>query len=240
MQTINQERSVCKMAKKHEFIALKMGAIEQYSMVAHVHELAHWKQLGWLEHQEVGLPKGDEKAYMLYGKINKNERLLFNRPLKLSDIQKERILGLEVKGISTHLGTYGMGGAGFFGILLNNGEFLTYAIWGAGNYVIINDRVVECNLEFYTKTRPWLSSFGEDKTWDELSDVIVGSKLEAITLTSNRCHFVFKKEESLIDVCFVKNDSKLPRKRGRKRNGFAKGILADYIVFQHENARLIV
>ncbi len=226
--------------KKHDFLNLKIGAIEQYSMVVKKTELEYWKNLGWLTFTEIGLPKGDEQAFLLYGKMKKGETLIFNRPNLLKNIQIDKLIGLEIKEVSAHLGTYGMGGAGFFGLLLGNSEFLTYAVWGSGNYVIIDNRVVECNPDLYEKTKPWLSNFGEDKTWDDLTAYILGSKIEDITFTEDTCNLNLNKLGKKIEVNFVKNDIRLPRKVGRKRNAYKKGTISDYLLFQHKNGTLIV
>lgn len=100
--------------KKHDFLNLKIGTIEQCSMVIKKKDLNYWKSLGWLTYTEIGLPEGDEEASLLYGKINKSETLVFNRPNLLKNVSVDKLIGLEIKEVSTHLGTYGMGGAGFF------------------------------------------------------------------------------------------------------------------------------
>ncbi len=226
--------------KKHDFLKLKIGDIEQYSMVIKKKDLDYWKSLGWLTYTEIGLPKGDEEAFLLYGKINKSETLIFNRPNLLKNIPVDKLVGIEIREVSTVLGNYGMGGAGFFGLLLDNSEFLTYAVLGAGNYVIIDNRVVGCNPDLYEKTKPWLSNFGEGQTWDDLTTHISGSKIENISLTTETCNISLKKFDKKIEVTFVKNDIRLPRKVGRKRNAFKKGVISDYLLFQHENGTLIV
>ncbi len=225
---------------KHDFLDLKIGSIEQYSMIVKKTDLNYWKNSGWLTFTEVGLPKGDEQAWMLYGEMRKSETLIFNRPALLKNISVNKIAGLEVKEVSTNLGTYGMGGAGFFGLLLNNSHFLTYAVGGAGNYVIIDNRVVECNTNLYYKTKPWLSNFGKDGSWDDLTTYISGSTIENISFTSDNCNITLKKLDKKIEVSFVKNDIRLPRQVGRKKNAFKKGAIADYLLFQHENGTLIV
>ena len=226
--------------KKHDFLNLKIGSIEQYSMVVKKTDLNYWQNLGWLEYTEIGLPEGDEEAYMLYGEIKKSETLVFNRPTLLRNVSIDKLTGLEVIGVSTHLGTYGMGGAGFFGLLLNNSDFLTYAAWGAGNYVIIDNRVVECNPSLYGKTKPWLSDFGGNETWDDLTLYISGSIIESFLLTADTCNLILNKLGKKIEIDFVKNDIRILRKAGRKRNAFNKGLISDYLLFQHKNGILIV
>lgn len=57
--------------KKHNYLDLKIGAIEQYSMIVKKRDLENWKKSGWFTYTEIGLPKGDEEAFMLYGAFNK-------------------------------------------------------------------------------------------------------------------------------------------------------------------------
>ena len=134
-------------------------------MVVKNKDLHLWEKTGWLKYTEIGLPEGDEEAYLLYGEIKKDEQLIFNRPQLLKQVDKKNIVGLEIIDFSSHLGTYGMGGAGFFGLLLSNDEYLTYAVWNAGDYVIINNRIVECSPNFYDKTKPWISNYMKIPTY---------------------------------------------------------------------------
>ncbi|NLR95085.1 hypothetical protein [Flammeovirga agarivorans] len=228
------------MTKKHNYLNLKIGEVEQYSMVVKKKDIAKWKFEGWLEFTEVGLPKGDEDAFMLYGEIEKDEMLIFNSPKLLHQLDKNKILGLTVVDYNPYLGTYGMGGAGFFGFLLSNNEYLTYSVWNAGDYIIVDDRVVECDEELYGKTKPWISNQGEDKTWDDLSNYITGSIITNYIIEDDNCRLELEKHGKIINISFVKNDIKLPRKVGRKRNAYKKGNIKDYIIFQHKEGTLIV
>ena len=227
--------------KKHNYLNLKIGVIEQYSMIVKKQDLEKWKQLGWLTYTEIGLPKGDEKEDMLYGEFNKRtETLIFNKPILLIEKIKSEIVGRKILEVTTSLGTYGMGGAGFFGLLLDNSEFLTYAVWGAGDYVLINDRVVECYSNLYHKTKPWISNYGGDETWDYLTEILVGSTIKDYSFSNDIFTLVASSEKEMFKIEFVKNDIRLPRKVGMKRNAFKKGQISDYILFQHQDGTLIV
>jgi hypothetical protein len=127
-----------------------------------------------------------------------------------------------------------MGGAGFFGLLLDNSEFLTYAVWGAGNHIVIDNRYVECLPDSYDNTRPWFSNFGEGQTWDDLTTYIIESKIENIKLTKEYCNITLDKLGKKIEVTFVKKDEKLAK------NLNEDGEISDYILFQHKNGTLIV
>ncbi len=227
--------------KEHDYLDLNIGDIGQYAMIVNKKELENWKKKGWLTYEEVHLPEGDENAAMLYGKLNKKtETLLFNRPTLLRDSIKEEITGRKIISVSTHLGTYGMGGAGFFGILLDHREFLTYAVWGAGRYVVIDNRMVECDPEFYPTTKPWMSDFGGDQTWDDLTDYITGSTIIDYQFTPDLFRMKAEKNGQTIHIEFVRNDKRLPGKSGKVKNAYKRGEISDYILFQHEEGVLIV
>jgi hypothetical protein len=88
--------------KKHDFLDLKIGAIEQYSMIVKKTDLISWKTLGWLTFSEIGLPEGDEQAWGLYGEMEENEILIFNRPTLLRDVPFNQLIGREIMG-SQHI-----------------------------------------------------------------------------------------------------------------------------------------
>lgn len=226
--------------KKHDYLNLKIGAIEQYAMIVKKRKLKKWQKLGWFTYKQVNLPKGDEQASMLYGEIGKKETLVFNRPTLLKDTPFEQLIGLKVLEISTHLGSYGMGGAGFFGLRLNNKHFLTYAVWNSGNFVLVDNRVVKCSPDFYDTTRPLISNFGDDLTWDEITPLIVGSQIIAVKIAKHSCQITLQKDEKTHIVEFVKKDSRIPQDEGKLRVGYKKGKISDYLLFQRKNAVLVV
>ncbi len=87
----------------------------------------------------------------------------------------EQVVGRPVDEMCTHVGTYGMGGPGFFGLRLAD-KWLVISIWGASSWIQINGRIVQDI--FWNKTgmpRPWISDEG-----DELSNRLVGQTISAI------------------------------------------------------------
>ena len=57
---------------------------------------------------------------MNFATRSKNNENSVNRPVLLKETSKSEIIGRKSLEITTHLGTYRMGGAGFFGLLLDN------------------------------------------------------------------------------------------------------------------------
>lgn len=59
----------------------------------------------------------------------------------------ENVVGRQVIDWSTHCGTYGMGGPGFFGLKFDNEEWLILKLWGADGWLHINDRVLSADTD---------------------------------------------------------------------------------------------
>ncbi|WP_282628369.1 hypothetical protein [Empedobacter sedimenti] len=126
--------------KEHEFLNLPIPELEQYSLIVPIKDLEIWKKEGWKTYQEIGLPAGDEEAYMLYGEFDKETHtLMFNKPESISEVDPTRLIGRKITAIKKHVGTYGMGGPGYFGILLDDEEYLVYTVWAADRYVHFDD-----------------------------------------------------------------------------------------------------
>lgn len=57
-------------------------------------------------------------------------------------VSAEMVVGRTVDEICLYVGTYGMGGPGFFGLRLGT-EWLVVAIWGAASWILVDGRIVE-------------------------------------------------------------------------------------------------
>ena len=86
----------------------------------------------------------------------------------------EMVVGRSVDQICTHVGSYGMGGPGFFGLRLGD-EWLVIAIWGAESWIEINGRIVQDGFwDTNERPRPWITD--EE---DELTEVLIGQPITA-------------------------------------------------------------
>ena len=92
-------------------------------------------------------------------------------------LTSEMVVGRTVDEVGTHVGTYGMGGPGFFGLRLG-GEWLVVAVWGAASWVEAEGRAVEDWFwDANGRPRPWITERG-----DELSGRLVGRPVASFTL----------------------------------------------------------
>lgn len=126
-------------------------------------------------------------------------------------IQADDVVGRRVDEIKSYVGTYGMGGPGFFGLRLGD-EWLTVAIWSAGVWIrVANLLVVDSFHDNYGRPEPWISENG-----DRLSAKIVGSTVETIDIRPNSLAITFSNELLLSidkspDYRPIREGSKEPR-----------------------------
>ncbi len=86
-----------------------------------------------------------------------------------------KIIGRSIAALSCNVGSYGMGGPGFFGLRLD-GEWLIIALWGAAEWMRAEGRAIgDIYHDLYDRPRPWVSD-----TYDDLSPAIVGRRISGI------------------------------------------------------------
>lgn len=113
-------------------------------------------------------------------------------PFKPAQLQPEQVIGRTIDQLEPYLGTYGMGGPGFFGLRLG-AEWLVVAIWGAAEWVHANDLLVADGFhDDYGRPTPWLS---EDS--DRLSECMVGERIISIEIERHRFKLVLSNDLEL-------------------------------------------
>ena len=217
------------------------AGISEYSMIIDRSELEYWEEKGWVEKEFERLEEREKQfTQLFYDYPEDHQTVVENRPVILKECDCRQLIGRRIWGYSTHLGDYGMGGPGFFGLLLDDKEYLTYAVYGAGHYVLVDGKVVECNYELYHKYMPLYSNFGGRDSWDLLSKIINGSSIIDYQIEDHQLILTLRKKKDVHKLQFVRNSPLIPRKAGRFPNAYKKGVINDYIVFQHKNATLYI
>jgi hypothetical protein len=118
-----------------------------------------------LQIPDMSRPVPDE----LKGGLGSNFEL---QPLPHKTLAAEDLVGRRVTAVSTLLGTYGMGGHGFFGLQFD-AEWFVVPIHGAGNWITVQNRLVEDDFsEDYDRELPWT----RDER-DDLSPILIGSEI---------------------------------------------------------------
>lgn len=218
---------------------LNMGLIKQYSMIIPKDEIEKWKLMGWVE----------DKSFRDFDYCpDTHETVILSRPKTLLDIEIEKLKGKQILDYSTHLGSYGMGGPGFFGVLINNDEeleYIVYAVWASDQYIMMDNRVIGCHINFNSSYHPWISRWtgeDEDNQWDDLTDLLIGSTISGVFLSETQ--FVIEimcKGQNHTIIFYKYNEELPPHGNGDARKpAFADGPIGNYIVFCNKNALLHV
>lgn len=219
---------------------LKMGLIEKYSMIIPAAEKEAWEAKGWTE----------ESTFRdFHYEAEAGEAMMTARPQTMTEIDTDALLGSRVTGFSTHLGTYGMGGPGFFGLLLEKDgvrQYLVYAVWASGQYILLDGRVIECHLNYNKSHRPWISSWAgepDEEQWDELTTKVTESLVTAVHLTGEELQLELTQEAGRrCQFVFHRYHPDLPPQGngGPRKPAFEDGVIGDYIVLSEEDAVLHV
>jgi hypothetical protein len=221
-----------------------MGMIKAYSLIIPKTELSLWLDKGWVE-----VPDFHSFHYA----PSPSETVVLSKPLRLSDVDATSLVGRTILAYDTHYGTYGMGGPGFLGFTLSdsilqrypaNTDVLVYAVWGSGNYTLIDNRVVECHPRFYGAFHPWISDYvdSDAENWDDLTPALVGGLIDAIQVRDEVCTVTVTQKNDAHIIEFLKNDSRLPPhgNESPRQDAFDTGKIADYMLFQIEKGVLHV
>jgi len=175
------------------------------------------------------------RASMIYGLMRfQRDILLFNRPVLLAD---KSVVGRKITGFSTRLGTYGMGGPGFFGLLLDTDEYLVYTAWHACFYTLLDGRPIEVYPQTENAVRGWFCNFGQG--WDDLSPVLNGCEITGCMLAEHGCILNLEKGSVTHVLEFMRQDGRIPPNCGEARTAYENGTITDYLMFQHKDAWLV-
>ena len=118
------------------------------------------------------------------------------QPFTPPPLSADQVIGRTVEEICSGVGTYGMGGPGFFGLRLGS-EWLVIAVWGAGEWMQSQGRCVQDSFhDNYGRPRPWLADWVVGKT-DELSAHLVGQKIRSIDVRRHSLRLVLENEVDL-------------------------------------------
>lgn len=214
------------------FPKLGMGFVNYYSLIVRKHHASNYLQDGWQE-----APGFYDFLYA----ANFPETILLRKPETLKETSLESMTGSVVVDFSDCYGTYGMGGPGFFGLLLHEHRLyqpkraLVYAVPCAECYILMDNRVLYSPPEQTEALNPWCQN-----DYADFSRVLIGLTVKSIRLEDQRMEMVLSGKDRDHVLEFVKNDSRLaPQNNGlRASDAFKTGVIGDYLLFQLERAVL--
>jgi hypothetical protein len=117
---------------------------------------------------------------------------------------------------------------------------LVFAVWGADQYVLLDDRVLDTAPRYRDQYRPWLTDGDEGRT--ALDAVLNGASIEAAEVADDHLRLTLSQGGCSHVLEYVRHDPRLPPMGGGGPwiPAYEKGTIADYLVFQPERAVLWV
>ena len=99
-----------------------------------------------------------------------------------------RILNRRVLDVCECLGSYGMGGPGFFGIKLEKSkkypeEWLVLRLWGADNWLHFNGQIIDCHPEQKKDFKPYGA--------DNVKIILLANTIKSAVVKVKSCIFKF-------------------------------------------------
>lgn len=141
------------------------------------------------------------------------------KPRKLVDVDPELYLNRNVTEVCDHLGCYGMGGPGFFGLKLDNGIWLVFTLWGAVEWISVDNKLIREG-----RVKDEIEALEKRNELDLLIsiDEFIGSKIKNVELSSD-----FLKLELIADgvsrnLLVTRDCEKVPNHRSGSERCFDK------------------
>lgn len=202
-----------------------VNKIINYAYVS-VEDINKWKSIGFKEDSSFAMvlwdaPVEDENVVMI------------REPIKIEEYGIERLLGNEIIDICPYLGSYGMGGPGYFGFKINVGDdemWIVVCIWGSDEYMILDDRVFHSTIQFKKDFCPWYNSYEAFNKY--FKNELLYYKIKSILLNDGCMTMVVEKEGKIRHIKLFKNNKSLPPMgSGKERvNAFDGGVMKDYLM----------
>ena len=165
------------------------------------------------------------------------------KPISLIEFGIERLIGCEIIDLCTFLGSYGMGGPGYFGFKIKVQDdfmWLVVCIWNADGYMMLDDRVF-CSAEQYKiDFNSWYSSSNQfNKLFIK---ELLNYKIINLKVSDAHMMLFLEKDGVTRQVNVFKNDKKLPPMgSGIERiDAFNVGCMKDYLMIIYDDTNLFV
>lgn len=226
-----------RIALKHKYLNLNMGLVEENFAIIKRKDMKIWQERGF---EKI-------RRYPVFGYIPKiTEVIMLGRPLTMEQFGVEKFPNSKIVDYSVNLGTYGMGGPGFFGIKVQ-GDFgirwLVYCIWSAGEHILLDNRILECHSKYASKYKPWINFDKQSESQEEVRNLLKGSVISEVILAENDLTITFLREDSVIHTLNTKKASnKFPEQggTGKKRKSYEKGSMGEYWLVIYDGTELSI
>lgn len=223
--------------RKHDYLNLNMGIVKANFIIIKRRNKEIWKDRGFYA----------RRSYpMFHNKLKLSETIMFGKPLNISQFGLINLKKSKITDISISCGTHGMGSPGFVGFKIEGYfgcRWLVYCIWAAGEHLLLNDRVLECNTNFARKYDPWIDPVNREESFGEMRNNLIGMSIYRIELGEEKINITLKdKNFNFYNIKTYKESDEFPEQGGTgiKRMSFENGKMEDYWLVIYDGTDLIV
>lgn len=157
---------------------LTLGLVKENFALIPRAERAKWRARGF--RRAYGYPVFHRPA---------NRIVMLGRPQTLSEFGADRLIGCKITGFDL-FGTYGMGGAGFFGFKFHAegaDRCLVFCAWDAGSHLLLDGRVMGAHPQYEAKYQPWIRHGRWMESVSDVREMLCGMEITAVTLSGDAC-----------------------------------------------------
>lgn len=221
---------------RHNFLNLDMGLVEENFVIVDRKDKKLWEERGF---------KRIWRYPIFHYTPNFRQVIMLGRPDTINEFGTDRLKGAVITDICRFLGTYGMGGPGFFGFKLEGAfetRWLVFCIWSAGEHILLDDRVLECYPSFNSIYHPWIKN-GIKNPEQPLRELLIGSVIDSVELEDNSIAVsLTDKNGGKHTLNSFDQSDKFPEQGGtkKKRHSYTKGVMSDYWLVIYDRTELSV
>ena len=225
------------MFGKHRFLNLKLGWVKENFVIVKRDDMELWQARGF---------KRIRKYPIFHYKPNSSEVIMLGVPLNIEQFGKDKFINSKIVDVCTCCGTYGMGGPGFFGLKLQGDygtRWLTYCIWEAGEHVLFDGRVLECNPNFAEQYNPLIIFDDYSNSLAALKESLIDMTIKEILLSGEEFEMkLMDNHSNPHSIQTFKFSDRFPEQggTGQKRNSFETGEMKDYLLVTYDETHLAV
>lgn len=225
------------MLFKHQFLNLNIGLVKENFVVVKKTEKSLWEERGFKKIHK----------YPVFGyKPNSFEIIMLGVPLTIEEFGIETLKNSHIIDVCTCLGTYGMGGPGFFGLELQ-GEYgtrwLTYCIWHAGEHILFDDNILECFPNYEDKYDPLIKYDDYSNSLAKFKELLSNMIIKEVVISKENIEITLIDSNGIFhSIKSYKYSEKFPEQggTGEKRNSFETGEMKDYWLITYDETHLMV
>lgn len=212
-----------------------MGLVKENFVIADSKEMYVWEARGF---------ERIKKYPIFHYTPNPMQVIMLGKPLTIGQFGLEALKDGRIVDFCPYMGTYGMGGPGFVGFKIQ-GDFglrwLVYCIWSAGQYILLDDRVLQCHPKFSESYNPWIDFDHQEKSITMIKRLLGEAVIQNISLSGETLTITLTGSDShTIKAQRISDQFPPLGGTGQKSAAYTNGSMGDYWLLIYDGTHLTV